>query len=321
MSPIPQAIQERLRCPVCGHALRPGEQLVCEDGHQLRFDDGYIDALAAKADHLDPVAERTFASFGYEWTSFDRVQPEDKGFFEEYFGDVDLDALHDEVGLDAGCGKARYTCFMAPHLRAIAALDGSEAVRSAVRNLADAPNALVIRADLQDAPLAPESFGFVSCLGVLHHLSDPRAGFDALVRFLAPNGLLIVYLYSRPQVAGIRSAALWAATNLRQVTVRLPHRATRILSAPVSVALYAGVVAPGWLGERVGSEALTRLPLATYRGRPLRSLWLDTFDRLSAPVENRYVWDDVRPWFEEAGLEVEAVSELNGLTIVARRPK
>ena len=31
-----------------------------------------------------------------------------------------------------------------------------------------------------------------------------------------------------------------------------------------------------------------------YRRKPFRSLVLDTFDRLSAPVEHRYVWSELQ---------------------------
>lgn len=37
------------------------------------------------------------------------------------------------------------------------------------------------------------------------------------------------------------------------------------------------------------------LPLGIYRNQPVRSLWLDTFDRLSAPLENRYGWETSSP--------------------------
>ena len=44
-----------------------------------------------------------------------------------------------------------------------------------------------------------------------------------------------------------------------------------------------------------------------YRRKPFRSLVLDTFDRLSAPVEHRYVWSELQPWFDDTGLVVDAV--------------
>ena len=75
----------------------------------------------------------------------------------------------------------------------------------------------------------------------------------------------------------------------------MPHRTLRALSMPVAAALYVGVVRAGAWGERTGVGPLARLPMAGYRGKPFRSLFLDTFDRLSAPVEHRYVWEELAP--------------------------
>ena len=80
---------------------------------------------------------------------------------------------------------------------------------------------------------------------------------------------------------------------------------------------------PGVLGERLGVKRLAALPLATYRSRGVRSLWLDTFDRLTASVDHHCTWDQVRPWYEQHSLEVLSVrqdADLPGLTILARSP-
>ncbi|MGH9126950.1 MAG: hypothetical protein ACRDZ8_19810 [Acidimicrobiales bacterium] len=78
----------------------------------------------------------------------------------------------------------------------------------------------------------------------------------------------------------------------------------RPLAWPVAAALYGGVVVPGAAGEQRGWSRLAGLPLATYRGAPLRALWLDTFDRLSAPLEARFTPAEVSTWFRESGLPV-----------------
>jgi hypothetical protein len=59
--------------------------------------------------------------------------------------------------------------------------------------------------------------------------------------------------------------------------------------------------------------------MAAYRGKSIRSLVLDTFDRLSAPVEHRYVWDELAPWFEESNMKVEAARDETGWFILARK--
>ncbi|HUI04012.1 MAG TPA: class I SAM-dependent methyltransferase [Acidimicrobiales bacterium] len=295
-----------------------GPDVVCANGHRFPTSGGYLDLSDAAG--TDETTARTLESFGFEWNTFDDVREEDAQFATVYFRDVDFDSLRGKTGVDVGCGKGRYTRFLAPHLDGLVALDGSRAVEAAARNLREFPNVLVVRADLQRAPVSPGSVDFVTCLGVLHHLRDPRQGFAVLVRMLAPGGRLLVYLYSRPASAGARAAALAAARWLRAVTVRLPHRVLRVVSAPVAAVLYLGVVRLGALGERLGVGPLAGLPMAGYRGKPFRSLLLDTFDRLSAPVEHRYVWDELAPWFAEEGLEVQAVREEAGWFVLARRP-
>ena len=318
---VPAPILERLRCPTCGerlHERTDGIGTECPAGHRQSMERGYLDCSTPGAG--GGTTDRTFASFGFEWNQFDDVRHEDAEFAEVYFRDLDFATLEGRVGLDAGCGKGRYTRFLAERLTALAALDGSSAVEAAARNLRSHPSVLVVQSDLRHAPFAPESFDFIASLGVLHHLDDPREGFDRLVGLLAPGGRILVYLYSRPSTVGARGAGLWAASRLRTVTVRLPHRALKMVSAPIAVALYAGFVAPGRYGERRQVPALAGLPLDAYRGKPLRSLVLDTFDRLSAPVEHRYVWPELAPWFAAAGLEVEAARDETGWFVLARKP-
>ena len=163
---------------------------------------------------------------------------------------------------------------------------------AASKNLSEFPNVTVIKSDLRLAPFAPESFDFICSLGVLHHLDDPQEGFRRLVRLLAPGGTILVYLYSRPAEFGARRLALQASAAFRKVTVRMPHNVLKPVSNVVATALHFGVVLPGRFGEKRGIKALADLPMYTYRGKPFRSLELDTFDRLSAPVEHRYVWSE-----------------------------
>src|SRR5205085_3102082 len=110
-------------------------------------------------------------------------------YWRWYLRDVPLEDLRGRMGLDAGCGKGRYTLYSAHYLEELVALDGSGAVEAAARNLASCGNVTVVKSDLRDPPFAEGSFGFVSCLGVLHHLPDPRAGLGVLARLLEPNGL------------------------------------------------------------------------------------------------------------------------------------
>ena len=194
-------------------------------------------------------------------------------------------------------------------------------MEAAARNLAGMPSVLVVKSDLRSAPFAPESFDFIASLGVLHHLDEPREGFDRLLTYLAPGGRILLYLYSRPPTPGLRAMALSLASALRTVTVRLPHRLLKVLSEPIAACLYGGIVLPGAYGDRRGVAALSGLPMDAYRGKPFRSLVLDTFDRLSAPVEHRYVWKELAPWFSDTGLVVDAARDETGWFVLAHKPE
>jgi SAM-dependent methyltransferase len=310
------------RCPLCGSSLHvcetPSGDVECEHGHVFPTDHGYLDLSGHGA--IDETTSRTFESFGYEWNAFDDVRDEDAEFARVYFRDIDLSELAGKTGLDAGCGKGRYTRFLAPNLGRLVALDGSSAVEAAAKNLGKFTTVMVVKADLRTAPVVEGSMDFISCLGVLHHLKDPRAGFTRLVDLLAPGGTMLLYLYSRPTSLGLRGTALMLAGVLRRLTVKMPHRILRGFSAVVAGLLFLGVVQPGAMGARMRIGPLARLPMSAYRGKPFRSLELDTFDRLSAPVEHRYTWADLAPWFADAGMSVEAAREETGWFVVARKP-
>jgi len=318
---LPGAVVTRLRCPTCGATVTAdddGGGVECTEGHRFDRTGGVLDFSRAAAPRGSTA--RTFASFGYEWNAFDDVRTEDESFADVYFRDLDLASLAGQVGLDAGCGKGRYTRFLAEHLEAEVALDGSSAVDAAARNLADVEGTAVVRSDLRSAPFAPESFDFISSLGVLHHLDDPFEGFRQLVTYLAPGGRILLYLYSRPERTSVRSVALSASAALRRITTRMSHPLLKACSTPIAAVLFWTFVKPGEWGEDHGISALADLPMYAYRRKPFRSLVLDTFDRLSAPVEFRYVWSELEPWFKATGLVVDAHREETGWFVLAHRP-
>jgi SAM-dependent methyltransferase len=317
-TPTWERIVAYLRCPRCGASLDiEPDGVGCAQGHHYPGQSGYLDFSAGG--HADRTTERTFSSFGYEWNAFDAIRDEDESFAAVYFKDLDFGGLAGRVGLDAGCGKGRFTRVLARHLKTLIALDGSEAVDAAARNLRDAGNVGLVRADLRTPLFAPESLDFIASLGVLHHLDDPRDGFEHLAAYLAPGGQMLLYLYSRPDTIGSRSVALALASMLRRATIHLPHPFLKVLSGPIAAVLEVVVVGPGLWGQRRGIAALSRLPMSTYRDKPFRSLVLDTFDRLSAPVEHRYVWAELEPWFAGAGLVVDAARDETGWFVLAHR--
>lgn len=315
--PLTDDVLGVLLCPKCNNPLaEQREGIGCNNGHQYPIRGGVIDLLLTPG---DPRVRATLESFGYEWTRFARVEPEDAVFWKSYFMDVPLGEVADALTLDAGCGKGRFTRFTADHVRAVVAFDGSDAILSASTNLADRPNVTCIRGDLIDPPFTDSAFGFITCLGVLHHLPDPVSSLNRLVQLLRPGGYLLLYVYSRPDKLGVRAGGLAVAALLRRLTTFLPRPFLRIMCAPLAFLLALLFVIPGQIGERFHINGLKNLPLATYRRRPLRALWLDTFDRLSAPLEYRYSWPQLESILVDSGLNIEKFREQAGWFVLARR--
>jgi tetratricopeptide (TPR) repeat protein/SAM-dependent methyltransferase len=104
--------------------------------------------------------------------------------------------------LIAGCGTGMDAIDTALHLHdaEVTAVDLSRASLAYAMRKAEEYGLENIRFRQEDilAIGAPdEPYHFINCTGVLHHMRDPAAGLDRLVRLLVPGGLVRLALYSR----------------------------------------------------------------------------------------------------------------------------
>jgi SAM-dependent methyltransferase len=65
-------------------------------------------------------------------------------------------------------------------------------------------NLAFVHGDILDLGLLEETFDYICCTGVLHHMADPVAGWKVLCGLLRPDGVMRIGLYSR---AGRTAAA------------------------------------------------------------------------------------------------------------------
>lgn len=93
--------------------------------------------------------------------------------------------------LDAGCGTGEALGWLAAEVApkgAVVGIDLAAAHVSAARAIAPEDCALVLQANLMEAPLAPASFDLAWSVNVINHLRSPLAGIDALTTLLRPGG-------------------------------------------------------------------------------------------------------------------------------------
>jgi 2-polyprenyl-3-methyl-5-hydroxy-6-metoxy-1,4-benzoquinol methylase len=116
---------------------------------------------------------------------------------------------HDAKILIAGCGTGRDATTVAFEYpdAVVTAIDVSESSLHYARQQSaglGCRNVRFLNFDLHKISDLNERFDAVYCLGVLHHLPDPEAGWAALTNVLRPGGVMKIMVYSR-------IARLWIA--------------------------------------------------------------------------------------------------------------
>jgi hypothetical protein len=156
---------------------------------------------------------------------------------------------------------------------------------------------------------------------VLHHLPDPEAAFQNVLRYLKPNGEAQIYLYWRPEGQPIKQALLSLVAATRQITTRLPHGLLYALAFPAAVAAFMFFVWPYRVLKAIGLDQIAEsFPMKQYAEYPFRVCVNDQLDRFSAPIENRYTRAEVADWLYRAGLKNPQVSAAYGWVATGVKP-
>jgi SAM-dependent methyltransferase len=125
------------------------------------------------------------------------------------------------------------------------------------RNLAHLPSGMLElhRGDLTRVDVG--LFDYVYCIGVLHHLKDPEAGFRAVLRHTRPGGHFHCWVYAEEGNAVV----IRLVDPIRRVASRLPWWVTKYgVALPLSVPyfVYAKIV------HQLPSGLAAALPLGEY---------------------------------------------------------
>jgi SAM-dependent methyltransferase len=312
---------EGYRHPRTGEPLRLWADVVRDEVVQSGALEGGGDAFAIESGIPRFAGGGAAASFGYQWTRFDRTQLDSRGGWDaqtrkRLFAHTGWpERMDGRRLLEAGCGMGRFTEVLASTGADVWSFDATAAVEANAANNARHANVHFAQADIFAPPYAAGSFDRVLCVGVLQHTPDPAAAFARLASLLAPGGEIAVDVYG----LGWR-CLLTPKYALRPFTRRMkPERLHRLVRAHV------GWVHPltGLLHRALGPRARHvswMLGVADYRGlyemdaataRELSEL--DTFDMLAPAHDHPRTARAVRRWIDEAGLGEAVVETVGGL--------
>lgn len=244
--------------------------------------------------------ESTAQAFATSWNNLPGGSVYSAAQFADWMAPLGRDDVRGRRVLELGCGNASLMVHAAAWEPArLVGVDLGDSVRSARVNMQGCgADWEVLQGDL--VKFDSEGFDVAYCIGVLHHLKRPQAGFDSVVRNTKPGGCFHCWVYAREGNALVRLVV----EPVRRVACHLPWWATKYLVATPLVApyfLYAKALA--WL-TRGGSGGLARvlraLPLFDY------SMWIAqrdfaffrhvAFDQLVTP-QTRYISrEEVDAW-------------------------
>jgi SAM-dependent methyltransferase len=306
-----ESLLQYLACPFCGAELSLDNTE--HDGREIIS--GELGCVACQvifpirsgvprfADiECDEAQRATAENFGAQWLAFDQVQGHHEEQFLDWIAPVTRDFVRDKVVLEGGCGKGRHTRLIGQWgARDVIGIDLSVAVEAAYRNTKDLPNTHVIQADIYRLPLK-RRFDYAFSVGVLHHLPDPRGGFDSLVKHVKPGGAISAWVYGRENNGWIVNIV----NPLREhFTSKLPPRLLYFISYVPAVILYAAlklVYAP--LAQTGLKRFLFYADYLSYIAQfPFVEIHNIVHDHLTAPVAFYIRREEFAGWFAEKGIE------------------
>jgi SAM-dependent methyltransferase len=233
--------------------------------------------------------------------------------------------------LDAGTGHGRDAELFATNSNAtVFGIDISYGIHNAYKDLGRIPNLHLVQADLTRLPFPETFFDFISCDQVIHHTPDTRKSFLALLKHLAPGGHIGIYVYKKK--APLRE---FADDYIRERTVKMSPEECLNFSESITKLgkalsdLHVQFEVPEdipLLGIKAGTHDIQRF----IYWNVLKCYWNDSIDWDSNVITNfdwyhplhahRHTPEEVRSWYEDAGLEVTHFDIVeSGTSILGRR--
>ncbi len=308
-------ILEFLACPNCGAELRLAERPAAGSSNG-KVHDGQLSC--AKCPTVFPIvralprfvpSEEYAGSFGYQWNQFDKLQ------LDRFLrSDLSRERFYATTGwpsrmegqniLEAGCGMGRFTAIAAETGAEIFSFDLSSAVEANFRNNGAAANVHIFQASLYEIPLRREMFDKIFCLGVLQHCPDVKRAFLSLIPYLRRGGEIVVDVYQRdPFVPALK---YWARPLVTWMGAQKIHTILRWTIPPafeLKKALSKVPAVGNMLGKLIPIGPISHKPKLDLTDEQLKAIKvLSALDMLSPIHDHPQRLEDVRGWFEDAGL-------------------
>lgn len=293
-----------LACPDCGgdidgdfeDELEEGE-LHCRDcSREFPVTRGVPTILPS---YVDPSTLQVAAEFGEQWQRYAERRPEYRQQFLDWIAPVTQEFFAEKTVLDGGCGKGRHLLVAAdfgPEL--VVGVDLGEAIYVAREATRQCDNVELVRGDMLNLPFKNSAFDYGYSVGVLHHLPDPRGGFESVVSKIKQGGHVSAWVY------GLENNE-WIVNLVNPFRKKVTNRLPRTLLRWLSWLLAWIIVAVTRLVYQPWSRAFPSMPLfyqdyLLYISRfPHREIENIVYDQLNPDIAYYLPRATFEAWFTE----------------------
>lgn len=246
--------------------------------------------------------------FGYEWSRYPEIIPLYEEQFRAWTQPIPESAWKGCRVLDAGCGTGRNSLWPLKYgASEVVAFDVDPRTVDVARgNLAGKANARVIQSSIYDIPFENE-FDIGFSIGVIHHLPDPKAAVERLVRAVKPGGTVLIWVYG------------WEGHTLAKVLVDAVRRVTCRVPLPVLNAILTPVSWLLWMGMRI---LPWRHPyMRQFRSASFRHVHSILFDQLLPEIAHYWKKEEALALFRDCPVRDLAATWTNRIswTVVCRK--
>lgn len=249
---------------------------------------------------MTSIAARQTNRWNYQWS---RLENDDERIFCDWIAPTRLEDFRGKRVLDAGCGKGSYARLVARSAATVVGLD-KFAIPAARENVGNVSNIELLAGDIESFT-TDQPFDMIYSVGVLHHLDDPKRGFDNLLSNLKPGGRINVWVYARE--------GNWLCRHVieplkRLFMLALPMPLLRGLAVVLTCLLYPYAL----LCPLLSKTAPYSDYMGKFRSHAFSRNYMNVFDKLNAPTTHWISRSEITHWFGK--LDDVEINHYNGIS-------
>jgi len=207
------------------------------------------------------IDTQTAQAFANSWNNLPRGSVYTQEQFEDWMLPLTQKDIEEKNVLELGCGNGSILSHIAGwNPKNLVGVDLGDSVVSARNNVKDFSVCTVVQNDLVE--YVSDGFDVVYCIGVIHHLKNPKMGLDSVLRNTKSGGRFHVWVYAREG----NNVIVYFVDPIRKIVSHLPWWFTKyIVATPLVVPYYIYAKSISFLKN---NTLVQKLPLYEY------SLWI-----------------------------------------------